>query len=76
MAEKYFDDCNNYEGIARNPMLSFEEKFNHVMRANDVHNFTKEVIRKGVTLDAVDAYYDALLAVEILRARMDAALAL
>jgi len=36
-----------------------------------VHFFTKDTIRRGLNMDPLDAYYDAALATEVLRAHMD-----
>jgi hypothetical protein len=39
-----------------------------------IHTFTKNIITEGLTKDPVDAYYDALLAVRVLKDEMEKAL--
>lgn len=42
------------------------------LSSNGVHFFAKDMLRKGITLDCVDAYHDALLVTTLLKERMDA----
>lgn len=35
-----------------------------------VHNFTKDIIKEGLRLNPVDAYYDCKIALQVLRSRM------
>ena len=45
-----------------------------VLNSDSVHNFTKDIIKQGLTKDLVDAYYDCKLVLEILKEHMDSVL--
>jgi hypothetical protein len=42
-----------------------------ILEAPSTHKLVHEVLELAATRDCVDAYYDIILAAEILRARMD-----
>jgi len=42
-----------------------------IMENDGVHFFTKDIIRRGLGLDPIDACYDVLIAAEVLEAHMD-----
>ena len=45
-----------------------------VMESMTVHSLTKDILRMSEKKDAIDRYYDAKLALDILKAEMDEAL--
>ncbi|KKK65221.1 hypothetical protein LCGC14_2976320 [marine sediment metagenome] len=47
------------------------EAVKDVLADDGVHNLTKDIIRRGLNLDPVDAYFDARLAADVLKKVMD-----
>ena len=54
--------------------MTADEAMQAVLSDPCVHFFTKDTIRRGLTLDCVDAYNDVNLAAHVLRKVMDKAL--
>ena len=58
----------------------FKEKYGYlanldeVLNSDSVHNFTKDIIKQGLSKDPVDAYYDCKLALDVLKEHMDSVL--
>ena len=42
-----------------------------VLKSPGISNFTKDIIKQGLTKDPVDAYYDCKLALEVLKEHMN-----
>lgn len=51
--------------------VGISKAIEEVLADRAVHFFTQDIIRKGMTMDPLDAYYDAALATEVLRAWLD-----
>jgi len=51
--------------------VGLRQAIDDVLLDPTVHFFTKDTIRRGLNMDPLDAYYDAALATEVLRAHMD-----
>ncbi len=47
------------------------QKMKDCLAADNVHNLTKDILRMADDKDCVDAYYDVLLAAELLKERME-----
>lgn len=47
------------------------QRMKECLAADGVHNLTKDILRLADDKDCVDAYYDVLLAAELLKERMD-----
>jgi hypothetical protein len=56
-------------------LTEIDQQIQEVLAYNGAHNLLKDILRKGITVDCVDAYHDVKFAADLLKARMDALLA-
>ena len=47
--------------------MTADEAVEQILEDPSVHTLTKEIIRRGLDLDCVDAYYDVELAAAVLK---------
>jgi hypothetical protein len=55
-------------------LTEIDQQIQEVLASSGAHSLVKDTLRKGITLDCVDAYYDARLAADLLKERMNAIL--
>jgi hypothetical protein len=56
-------------------LTEIDQEIQQVLASNGAHTLLKETLRKGITVDCVDAYHDVQFAAELLKQRMNALLA-
>jgi hypothetical protein len=47
-----------------------DNQIEEILASPSIHSLTKDILRQGIQRDCVDAYFDTLLAAELLGARM------
>jgi hypothetical protein len=55
-------------------LTEIDQEIQEVLASNGAHNLLKDILRKGITVDCVDAYHDVKFAADLLRDRMNAIL--
>jgi hypothetical protein len=55
-------------------LTEIDQEIQEVLASSGARSLVKDTLRKGITLDCVDAYYDARLAADLLKERMNAIL--
>jgi hypothetical protein len=55
-------------------LTEIDREIQEVLASNGARSLVKDTLRKGITVDCVDAYYDARLAADLLKERMNAIL--
>jgi len=66
------EDTVNYTSVEQGSNLDYcsnevKEYVNNILSSDSVHDFTKEIIRKGLKKDSLDAYTDVELAAQTLK---------
>lgn len=56
-------------------LTEIDSEIQQVLASNGAHNFLKDILRKGTTIDCVDAYHDVEIAADLLKQRMKVLLA-
>jgi hypothetical protein len=56
-------------------LAEIDQEIQEVLASNGAHNLLKDILRKGITVDCVDAYHDVQFAADLLKQRMNALLA-
>jgi hypothetical protein len=55
-------------------LTEIDREIQEVLASNGAHNLLKDILRKGTTIDCVDAYHDVQFAAGLLKERMNAIL--
>jgi hypothetical protein len=56
-------------------LTEIDQEIQEVLASNGAHFFLKDILRKGTTIDCVDAYHDVQFAADLLKQRMNVLLA-
>lgn len=56
-------------------LTEIDSEIQQVLASNGAHSFLKDILRKGTTIDCVDAYHDVKFAADLLKQRMNVLLA-
>jgi hypothetical protein len=55
-------------------LTEIDQQIQEVLASNGAHTLLKDILRKGITVDCVDAYHDVQFAAGLLKERMNAIL--